>query len=186
MKKHIMMALSLALLSSMAMAQPASAPAGGTKSTQKTPPPAQLKNDLDLTDAQVKKMRQIREEGGTREEMQAVLTPEQRAKQKALRKEHRGDRKARMKENLDLSDAQKKQMQEIRRKGGSREEMRAVLTPEQQAKYDAQRSQHPGPGPKPAKASAAKPAASSSTPAAPTVAAPTGAAPTGAAPKPSE
>jgi Spy/CpxP family protein refolding chaperone len=182
MKKRIVMALSLALLSSMAIAQPAaqpaSAPAGGTKPTQKVAPPAQLKNDLDLTDEQVKKMREIRDGGGTREEMQAVLTPEQRAKQEALRKEHRGDRKVRMKQSLGLSDAQMKQMQEIRRKGGTREEMRAVMTPEQQAKFDARRSQHSGSGPKPAKkAPAAKPATSYSTPAAPTSAAPAATAP---------
>jgi periplasmic protein CpxP/Spy len=183
MKKHIVMALSLALLSSMAIAQPAtqpaSAPTGGTKYPQKAPPSKQLKNDLDLTDEQVKKMREIRDQGGTREEMQAVLTPEQRTKQEALRKEHRGERKARMKENLGLTDAQTKQMQEIRRKGGTREEMRAVMTPEQQAKFDARRSQHPGP--KPAQAPAAKPAASTATPAVPATTAPAA-----AAPKPSE
>jgi periplasmic protein CpxP/Spy len=178
MKKRIVMALGLALLSGMALAQaqtqtstqsstqPHAAPAGGLKPGQKVAPPAQLKNDLGLTDEQVKKMREIRDNGGTREEMQAVLTPEQRAKQEELRKQHRGQRKSQMQQQMGLTDAQMKQMQEIRRKGGTREEMRAVLTPEQQAKFDARRAAHPAPPPKAAKAPAAKPAASrASTPA---------------------
>ena len=45
-----------------------------------------------------------------------------------------------------LSDEQMKKMEEIRKQGGSREEMRAVLTPQQQAKFDALRSQRKGPG----------------------------------------
>lgn len=173
MKKRIVMALSLALLSSMAFAQaqtqPAAqapaAPAGALKPGQKVAPPAQLKNDLDLTDEQVKKMREIRDNGGTREEIQAVLTPEQRAKQAELRKQHRGERKSQMQQQMGLTDAQMKEIAEIRRKGGTREEMRAVLTPEQQAKFDARRKAHPAPPPKPAQAPAAKPAASASTPA---------------------
>jgi len=42
-----------------------------------------------------------------------------------------GDRLARMQRNLGLTDDQVKQMREIRERGGSREEMRAVLTEEQ-------------------------------------------------------
>lgn len=164
MKKPIMMALSLALLSSMALAQPAAAP---PPAGAKVAPPAQLKNDLDLTDEQVKKMREIRDQGGSRAEMQAVLTPEQRTKQAALRKAHKGERKerrAQMQKELGLSDAQMKKLDDIRKNDGSREEMRAVLTPEQQAKFDTLRSQHPGHGPKPGSAPAAKPAASSAPP----------------------
>jgi len=166
MKKRIVMALSLVLLSSMALAQAqtqpaAQPPAASTselKTGQKVAPPAQLKNDLNLTDEQVKKMREIRDNGGTREEIQAVLTPEQRAKHAALRKQHQGDRKARkseMQQQMGLTDAQKKQIAEIRRKGGTREEVRAVLTPEQQAKLDARRAAHPAPPPKSAQAPAA-------------------------------
>jgi len=174
MKKRIVMALSLALLSSMAQAQtqpaaqPPAASTSGLKPGQKVAPPAQLKNDLDLTDEQVKKMREIRDNGGTRQEIQAVLTPEQRVKHAALRKQHQGDRKARkseMQQQMGLTDAQKKQIAEIRRKGGTRKDVRAVLTPEQQAKLDARRAAHPAPPPKSAQAPAAKPAASASTPA---------------------
>jgi Spy/CpxP family protein refolding chaperone len=165
--KTLIMALSLALVSSMALAQPAGAPPGGPKGDGKRPPIARIKNDLDLTDEQVKKMREIRDQGGSRADMQAVLTPEQRAKAAGLREEHQGEReerKAHMQEYLGLSDEQKTKMAEIRKQGGSRDEMRAVLTPEQQAKFDAMRSQHQGPGQKPKPAanpeqgSASKPA----------------------------
>lgn len=56
-----------------------------------------------------------------------------------------GDRKERMqrmREHLDLSDAQVEQMRSIRESGGSREEVRAVLTEDQQAKFDAARQRH--------------------------------------------
>jgi Spy/CpxP family protein refolding chaperone len=160
--KHLMMALSLALVSSVVLAQPATTPAGGAKSNGKAAPIARMQDNLDLTDEQVKKMREIRDGGGSREEMQAVLTPEQQAKAAALRKAHkseRGDRRDRMQEQLGLSDEQMKEMAAIRQKGGSREDMRAVLTPEQQAKFDALRSQHPRSGPKSAQPVAVKPAA---------------------------
>ena len=84
-------------------------------------------------------MRDIRQAGGSREDMNAVLNPEQQAKVAKLRKTHKGkggDRKRRL-QQLDLSDEQKTQIQDIRKEGGSREEVRAVLTPEQQAKLDA-------------------------------------------------
>ena len=148
--KKLIMALGLALLSSVALAQPAAAPAGGPPSEDKGPPIARMQDDLDLTDEQVKKMREIRDQGGSRAEMQAVLTPEQRAKAAGLRKEHKGDRearKSRMQEHLGLSDEQMTKMEEIRKKGGSREEMRAVLTPQQQAKFDAMRDRHKAEGP---------------------------------------
>ena len=56
-----------------------------------------------------------------------------------------GDRKERMermREHLELSDAQVEQIREIRQNGGGREEVRAVLTEEQQAKMDAARARH--------------------------------------------
>ncbi len=161
--KKFVMALSLVLVSNVVLAQPAAAPAGASPANGKAPPIARVKDSLDLTDEQVKKMREIRDGGGTRAEMQAVLTPEQQAKAAALRKAHkseRGDRRDRMQEQLGLSDEQMKEMAAIRQKGGSRADMRAVLTPEQQTKFDALRSQKVGSGPKPPQPGAAKPAAS--------------------------
>ena len=48
-----------------------------------------------------------------------------------------GERMARMQEHLGLSDEQVEQMREIRANGGSREEMRSVLTEEQREKMRA-------------------------------------------------
>jgi Spy/CpxP family protein refolding chaperone len=49
-------------------------------------------------------------------------------------------------QQLDLSDEQKTQIQNIRKEGGSREEVRAVLTPEQQAKLDTAHEKNKGAG----------------------------------------
>lgn len=175
-----MVALGLALASGLALAQ--GGPQGGPGASDKQPYPVRMKDELGLTDEQVAKMREIRDGGGTREEMQAVLTPEQRAKVAQMKQAHKGDRakrKDRIQEELGLTDEQMEKMTEIRRNGGTREEMRAVLTPEQQAKFDAMRSKraahgpiaHPGATPaKPATPSATgKPAvpATPATPAAP-------------------
>ncbi len=55
-----------------------------------------------------------------------------------------GDRMARMQESLGLSDDQMEQMREIRKNGGSREEMRAVLTDEQRVLMEERRGQWQG------------------------------------------
>ena len=48
----------------------------------------------------------------------------------------RGDRMARMQEHLGLSDAQIEHIRGIRKNGGSREDMRAVLTDDQRTTMD--------------------------------------------------
>jgi hypothetical protein len=58
----------------------------------------------------------------------------------------RGDRMARMQEHLGLSDAQVSEMKEIRANGGSREEVRAVLSDDQQAQMHEYRKNHPRKG----------------------------------------
>ena len=132
------------LLPNFTLAQPDAPPAHGGK----PPHMAQMEDKLGLTDEQVQKMREIRDNGGSMADMRAVLTPQQQVKAAQLRKEHKGDpgeRKAQMQQSLGLSDEQMAKMAQIRKDGGSREDMRAVLTPQQQAKFDAMRSQH---GPK--------------------------------------
>ena len=52
------------------------------------------------------------------------------------------NRMARMQENLGLSDEQVSQMKKIRQNGGSREEMRSILTEEQRATMDQRRAEH--------------------------------------------
>ena len=139
MKKFIMV-LGLALASSVALAQPGGGSPGGEKA-------ARMQEELGLTQEQIQQMRDIREGGGTRQEMRAVLTPEQQAKAAQLKKERHGsreDRTARMQQHLGLSDTQVAEIQEIREAGGSREDVRAVLTPEQQAQFEEARSKHKG------------------------------------------
>lgn len=141
--KKLIMALGLILASSVILAQPQ----GGPTSGDKAPPAVRMENELGLTDEQVKQMRAIRDAGGTRAEMQAVLTPEQQAKAAELRKkrkDERANRMKRMKEELGLSDEQVTKIQAIRIEGGSREEVRAVLTPEQQAKFDQMHGKRKG------------------------------------------
>ena len=94
MKKRIVMALSVALLSSMALAETASTPPKADAKPQRM---ARIQNELGLTDEQVTKMREIRDQGGSRADMQAVLTPEQQTKATAMRKAH--------KENAEESEA---------------------------------------------------------------------------------
>ena len=48
-----------------------------------------MREHLELTDAQVEEIRAIREAGGGREEVRAVLTDEQREKADAARERHR-------------------------------------------------------------------------------------------------
>ena len=57
------------------------------------------------------------------------------------RKRGGGDRMARMQEHLGLSDEQMQQMREIRLNGGSREDIRAILTDEQRAIMEEHRAQ---------------------------------------------
>jgi len=162
--KQFIVALALVLTSSLALAESPTwgnqagdnkvsdakttdANATAAKGAPKSPRGERMQNDLGLTDEQVKKMREIRDAGGTREEMQAVLTPEQRAKAMQLRKARKADqeeRMGRMQKELGLTDEQQAKMDEIRKNHGSREEMRAVLTPEQQQKFDAMRSKRKG------------------------------------------
>lgn len=101
-----------------------------------------MRQHLQLTDEQVAEMRRIREEGGSREEMRAVLTDEQRARAQEARDAHGDKFRKRMREDLDLSDEQVAEMRRIREEGGGREEMQAVLNDEQRAKLEEKRGQY--------------------------------------------
>ncbi|MGQ9866473.1 MAG: Spy/CpxP family protein refolding chaperone [Pseudanabaenaceae cyanobacterium] len=80
---------------------------------------------LNLTEAQKEEMQQLRAKH--RQQMEALLTPAQRAELTAAWAEGRRPYK------LNLSDAQKEQMRSLRAQG--RQEMLAVLTPEQQVTW---------------------------------------------------
>lgn len=60
--------------------------------------------------------------------------------------EQRMQRMQRMQEHLGLSDSQMSQMREIRENGGSREDMRAVLSDEQRSTLQKHRAQRGGKG----------------------------------------
>lgn len=145
--KNLVMALSLAVASSVAFAQPDDASKGGPEGGRKGMPMVHMQEELGLTDDQVEKMRAIREAGGSRKEMRAVLTPEQQSKAAELKKTHGGGgekRLKRMKAHLGLSDEQVAEVQKIRAEGGSREDIREVLTPEQRVKMDQARRHRKG------------------------------------------
>jgi hypothetical protein len=106
-----------------------------------------MQQELGLSEQQIQQMREIREQGGSREDMRAVMTEEQQTRAQEMRKSRQGDhaqRMNRMKEQLELSDEQVTQMQQIREQGGSREDMHAVLTEQQQAKLAEKRGAHQG------------------------------------------
>lgn len=109
---------------------------------------ARLQAAVGLSDEQVQQMREIREQGGSREEVRAVMTDEQRAKADELRASHRGGKKggnfSRMQKHLDLSEEQMAEMRRIKEEGGTREEVHAVLTDEQREKLKAARNRHGG------------------------------------------
>ena len=141
--KAMIISLALLMLATGAVAERESGPHGGDRAEHR----ARMQQELGLTDDQMQQMREVRQQGGSREEMQAVLTDEQKVKAQALRKSRQGDhalRVARMKEHLNLSDEQVQQMQEIREQGGTREDMHAVLTDEQRTQLEQARARHKG------------------------------------------
>lgn len=106
---------------------------------------ARMQQELGLSEEQMEQIREIREQGGTREDVHAILTEEQQAKAKELRETHeakRAQRMVQMQERLDLSDEQIAQIKDIRAQGGSREDVQAVLTDEQKSKADEWRQSH--------------------------------------------
>jgi Spy/CpxP family protein refolding chaperone len=89
--------------------------------------------ELGLTDAQKEQIKQIK--NSTRTQIEAVLTPEQRAKLQAAKQAAGQGQRQRGKEvwqSLNLTDAQKAQIRQI--KETSQQQIEAVLTPEQRAK----------------------------------------------------
>tara|TARA_R110002072_G_scaffold92860_3_gene206353 strand:+ start:43767 stop:44228 length:462 start_codon:yes stop_codon:yes gene_type:complete len=137
----LILAVVWTLASCVAMAESESASSAVAK---KLPPKHPMPNELELTDEQVQEMRAIRDAGGTRADINAVLTPEQKDKAVKIRKQRHGNpanRMDRMQQHLGLTDEQVSEIGEIKERGGSRQEVRegirGVLTPDQQAEFDA-------------------------------------------------
>ncbi|NJK59764.1 MAG: hypothetical protein HC918_05250 [Oscillatoriales cyanobacterium SM2_1_8] len=129
MKNH-WLALALGSILTMGTAMPALA----QPAVRSAPVPGESRGKwaaLNLSDAQREQLQQLRAK--YRQQMQAILTPEQRAEMEAARAEGRRPN------SLNLSDAQKSQLQALRTQG--REEMLAVLTPEQQTTWQNLKAQ---------------------------------------------
>jgi protein CpxP len=84
---------------------------------------------LNLTDEQKAQFTKIYE--STRQQMDKVFTPEQKAQWEAARKENR-------KPDLKLSDEQKEQIKAIRQ--NTKTQIEAILTPAQQKEFEAMKS----------------------------------------------
>lgn len=91
---------------------------------------------LNLTEAQKTEMTRIRE--NTRQQMQAVFTPEQQAQMRQAREQ-------RQRPDITLTDAQKTQLRAIHEE--SRRQMQSVLTEQQQQQLEQMRSNRPQRGP---------------------------------------
>jgi periplasmic protein CpxP/Spy len=97
--------------------------------------------NLGLTDAQKAQMKEIGR--NTRAQIEALLTPEQKEKLQAAMQARQAQRQAGQRQagqrprkdfaDLNLTDAQKTQMRQIRE--SSKKQMQAILTPEQQEKF---------------------------------------------------
>jgi hypothetical protein len=90
MNKLLIGLLSLTLTSSLALAQP---PEGKGQKGDPEKRMQRMQERLGLSDEQMSQMREIKANGGGREEMRGVLTDEQRAKAKEMRKQHREQHK---------------------------------------------------------------------------------------------
>jgi Spy/CpxP family protein refolding chaperone len=88
MKKALTIILGLALASSLALAEK---PEGGRGKGDPEQRMQRMQKHLDLSDEQVSQIRDIRANGGGREEIRGVLTEDQQARVR----EHRQQRKAR-------------------------------------------------------------------------------------------
>ena len=91
MKKSLTIILGLALASSMALAEKPESGRGKGNPEQRI---QRMQKHLDLSDEQVSQIREIRANGGSREEIYGLLTEDQQRKMH----EHRQQRKARREE----------------------------------------------------------------------------------------
>jgi Spy/CpxP family protein refolding chaperone len=131
--KTLAIAMGLLMASTVAIAERPDNTHGGKHEQRK----AHIHKELKLSDEQVQQMREIRESGGTRQEIQSVLTPEQQEKMASIRANNEGrrtKRMARMQTHLELTDEQVEQMREVHEQGGNRKDIQAILTEEQKAK----------------------------------------------------
>jgi len=92
---------------------------------------------LNLSDAQKEQMRALKQK--TRQQVEAVLTPEQRSQLQSAIQNGQSPREAMR--SLNLTDAQREQIRAIRE--SSRQQRLAILTPEQRARVEQMRRDRP-------------------------------------------
>ncbi len=95
-------------------------------------------SELGLTGEQQQELRAIFRRGGRFEEMEAILTPEQRATFQSIYTKNmklRAQREALVQQELGLSPEQIEEMETLRANGGSQAEVQAIMTDEQRAKF---------------------------------------------------
>jgi len=90
-----------------------------------------MAQELNLTQEQQTRIRQIRE--SAKQQMQSVLTAEQRTQVETARQQ-------RQRPNLNLTEQQRQQMRQIRE--STKQQIDAVLTPEQRVRAEQLRQQH--------------------------------------------
>jgi cyanate lyase len=135
------MKYSLTLLLLAVMSMPVVAVANDEKNSITDEQLNRMQQQLQLTDDQVTEMRQIRDDGGSRKEVRAVLTDEQKVRSKGRKHSVSDEQLNRMQEQLQLTDDQVAKMRQIRDEGGTRAEIRAVLTEEQKVQAEETRSE---------------------------------------------
>jgi hypothetical protein len=134
------MKFGIALVVLTVMSMPLLALDGDEKSSLSDKQLTTMQKRLQLSDEQMSQMRKIRDEGGSKKEMGAVLTDEQKARakeQKARAKEQKStmtdEQLSKLQKQVQLSDQQMSKMRKIREDGGTRKEIFAVLSNEQKA-----------------------------------------------------
>jgi len=163
MKKTLIGMIALALI--LGTSTVSASPSGGKGLRGDSPRLSKLQQSLGLSDEQVEEIRSIRANGGSRDDVRAVLDDEQRAMLDTRRARRQGSvngkpgrqlsgdergmrgnspRMAHLQQGLGLSDEQMTQIREIRENGGTRDDVRAVLTDEQRDLMDAHRANRQG------------------------------------------
>lgn len=111
--------------------------AQSTTPPEPPPPPLEQQNWLNLTPEQQEKMKQIRE--AERQQMDSILTAEQKARLQAAREKRENPRQAF--ESLNLTAEQKTKIQQVHR--ASRQQMDAILTAQQRQLLQQRRPPKP-------------------------------------------
>ena len=163
MKKTLIGLFALALI--LGTTAVSATPSGGKGLRGDSPRLSKLQQSMGLSDEQVEEIRAIRANGGSRDDVRAVLSDEQRDMLDTRRARRQGandgkpgrqfsgeerglrghsPRMAHLQQGLGLSDEQMAQIRDIRAGGGTRDDIRAVLTDEQRALMDAHRANRQG------------------------------------------